>query len=206
MNENNIFLKTCLSDLPGSLIETYGKEMGSKIFYDSENILAAELATMDDRGNEVIGKHMRRYILPGYACYRAMLDEGICSEEAVGFVKYELCKSAERMAKFCKSMCSKKYTYWMLRILIRTILKYGYPKQGWTVVMLENSKERIRFDMTSCLYFEELQKRGAKELCPAFCYIDEVSYVPLSPAVLFMRENTLAQTGTKCDFCFKRGS
>lgn len=161
---------------------------------------------MNDRGNKMIGKHISRNILPGYACYRAMLDAGICSSEAVEFIRTELYRSVEHMARFCKRLSSKKYTYGIIRFLMRAVLKYGYPKLGWTAVMLENNKERIRFDMTSCLYCEELKNHDALELSTAFCYTDVVSYAPLAPAVMFIREGTLAQTDVKCDFCFEKGT
>lgn len=205
MKRSSTFATTRLSDLFESLTAKYGKDKGGSIFAAAENILTTELAGVNDRGNKMIGKHIRRNILPGYACYRAMLDAGICSSDAVEFGKTELCRSVERMARLCKRLSSKNYTYGLIRILMGAVLKYSFPKQGWTSVMIENNKNRIRFDMTSCLYCEELQKRDALELCPAYCYTDVASYSPLAPAVLFIRQSTLAQTGVKCDFCFERG-
>lgn len=206
MKRSSPFAKMRLSDLSKSLTVAYGNDKGGKIFAAAESILAVELAGVNDRGNKIIGKHIRSNILPGYACYRAMLDAGISSSETVEFVKAELCRSTERMARLCKLLSSKKYAYGLVRFLINVFLNYGYPNQGWTMVMLENNKERIRFDMTSCLYCEELQKRDALELCSAYCYTDVASYTPLAPAVRFLREGTLVQTGVKCDFCFEKGT
>ena len=95
---SDAFATTRLSNLSESLIAAYGCDKGGKIFDVAERILAVELAGigMDDRGSKVVGVHMRKNILPGYACYRAMLDEGIGSAEAVEFVKVELCRSVER--------------------------------------------------------------------------------------------------------------
>lgn len=199
------FKATCFPDLYESLTEAYGREKGCTIFNAAEKILALEIASADDRGNKMIRKHLRRNILPGYACYRAMLDLGISSTEAFEFVKGGLCRSVEGMAKFSKRISSIKPIFALFRPVMKAVLSYGYPKQGWTMAFLENNKERFRFDITSCLYCEELHKRGASELCPAFCYTDVVSYAPLAPAVLFKRQNTLAQTGIKCDFCFEKG-
>lgn len=98
------FATTRLSNLSESLIAAYGCDKGGQIFAVAERILAVELAGMgmDDRGSKVVGMHIRKNILPGYACYRAMLDEGISSPEAVEFIKVELCRSTERMARLCK--------------------------------------------------------------------------------------------------------
>ncbi|HPF43221.1 MAG TPA: L-2-amino-thiazoline-4-carboxylic acid hydrolase [Syntrophomonadaceae bacterium] len=205
MKKNSTFAKTILPNLFESLAAVYGNETGIKIFNAAKSILAGELAEVNDRGNKIIGRHLRRNILPGYACYRAMLDAGISSSEAVEFVRDELCRSVEPRARFYKKLGSKSYIFGIIRILARPVLKYGFPRQGWTIVMLENNKERVRFDMTSCLYLEELHKRGASELCPAFCFTDEVIYKPLAPAVVFKRKDTLAQKGTRCDYCFEKG-
>lgn len=205
MKRGTTFATTRLPNLSESLIAAYGNERGGKIFAVSERILAAELVVMDDRGSRVVSKHIRNNILPGYACYRAMLDEGISNSEAVEFIKVELCRSVERMARLCKRLSSKSYAYGLIRLLMKSVIKYGFPRQGWTAVIHENNKERIRFDMISCLYCEELQKRGAMELCPAYCCTDVASYTPLAPAVMFIRENTLALSGKKCDFCFEKG-
>lgn len=206
MKSNSSYAASRLGNLPQSLASAFGKEKGSRILDAAQKILASELTGVDDRGNKTIGRHIRRNILPGYACYRAMLDAGISSTEAVAFARTELLRSTERMAKLSKRLSTKKYTYGLFRIFMKTVLKYGYPKQGWTIVYLENNKQRIRFDITSCLYCEELQKRGALELWPAFCDTDVASYSPLAPSVLFKRENTFALTGVKCDFCFEKGA
>jgi hypothetical protein len=130
---------------------------------------------------------------------------GISDAEAFEFVKRVLCETTEGMARLCKRFSTKGYTYGLVRFIIKAFMSYAYPSEGWNTIMLESSKERVRFDMTTCLYCDELKRRGALELCPAFCYTDVVSYSPLAPAILFIRENTLAQTGVKCDFCFERG-
>jgi hypothetical protein len=84
-------------------------------------------------------------------------------------------------------------------------MKYGFPKEGWTIIWKENNSKRISFDMTSCLYCEELTKRNAIELCAAFCESDHKSYDPMSPEIVFKRSGTLANGNKVCDFCFEKG-
>ena len=200
-----LFPSTRLSNIKAALEAKYGPETGSLIYLGAEKVLGDERSTMDDRGNRVIGNYLRNNILPGYACYRAMLNAGIDQQEAIEFVKGELCTAAERMAKLSRKLRTKKHAYGIFRFFMKIALKFGYPAQGWTKTLIEDSDDRYRFYITSCLYCEELQKRNALELCPAFCYTDVVSYAPLAPAIVFLRKNTLAQTGTTCDFCFERG-
>lgn len=107
MKKNSAFTTTCLWDLSKSLIATYGNYKGDKIFNSAESILCEEFLRVNDRSNKMIGRHICRNILPGFACYRAMLDAGICGPEAVEFVRTQLCRSAERMARLCKRLSSK---------------------------------------------------------------------------------------------------
>lgn len=175
------------------------------MFQDACGILARELKQMDDRGSPAIGNHLRQNILPGFACYSALLHAGVPEERAVNFVQGEMCKSAQRMAKFSKKLSGKECAYPVFRFLFGLGLKTMYPKQGWTIQYIENSGDRIRMDITTCLYCEELEKRGARALCRAFCETDHASYDPLAPSVVFRRKGTLADTGKQCDFCFEKG-
>lgn len=202
---NNLFSKTRIPNIQSTLNEKFG-EQGNALFTAAVQILSSELNTVDDRGNKVIGKHIRRNILPGYACYKAMLNAGVHNTQAIAFVEQEMCKSAQRMGNFCSKLSNKSYAYPLFQTLFSLGMKFGYPKEGWKVEQSEKNNERIRFNINSCLYCEELEKRGALELCPAFCQTDHTAYDPLSPAVVFKRETTIAKGGTCCDFCFERGT
>jgi hypothetical protein len=199
------FSKTILNNLEESLTSAYGIEKAALIFDRATSIINDELNTMDDRGSKVVRKHLTACILPGFACYKALKESGIDSVEAYDFVSKELNKTASREGKFMNKFKNFPFAYGILRLLIKPIIKYGFPKEGWTVIWKENSRKRVSFDMISCLYCEELKSRDAFELCPAFCETDHVSYDPLSPNIVFKRTCTLAQPGKElCDFCFEK--
>ncbi|MDD3417817.1 MAG: L-2-amino-thiazoline-4-carboxylic acid hydrolase [Lachnospiraceae bacterium] len=176
-----------------------------KIYKRACRILVKEIKEMDDRGNKMIGAHLKKNILPGYACYKALINSEIDKKIAIDFVERLMCDSAQRMANRCKLLSTKKYGYKVFNALFKLGFKFGYPKVGWTIEWIEQNKQCIRFDITTCLYCEELEKRNALELCPAFCKTDHVAYDPLAPSVIFERKGTLAKIGTKCDFCFRKG-
>jgi len=205
-SRRSLFSKTVLKDLERSLALAYGTETAPLVFERATSILTEELNNMDDRGNKAVRKHMRMFILPGFACYKALIESGINSVEAFGFVSNEINKTAELAGKSMHKFQNFPFAYGLLRLFIKPMIKYGFPKEGWTVHWKENSTERISFDMTSCLYYEELKNRNAAELCPAFCETDHIAYDPLSPKIVFKRAGTMAQSGIKvCDFCFEKG-
>jgi hypothetical protein len=199
----NIFSNTRLPLLKQSLILRYEEEQGEKVFDIASGILEDELKNLDDRGNKAIHMHLCSIILPGVASYKALIELGVNVQEAIDFVRNELCNSAKPMGNFMSKLKNVPFIYTIFRILINPIMKKSYPKEGWTVTWKENSKEKISFHITTCLYCEELKKRKCFELCPAFCITDHVAYDPLSPRIVFKREGTLADEHRKiCDFCF----
>ena len=168
-------------------------------------IVNKELNNMDDRRNKSVRKHISDFILPGFACYKALKETGINSEESFDFVSKEIHKTSARSGNFMRKFKKLPFAYGILRLFVKPIIKYGFPKEGWVVIWKENSSKRISFDMTSCLYYEELKRRDALELCHAFCKSDHIAYDPLSPKIEFKRSGTIAQGNKVCDFCFEKG-
>lgn len=201
--EQSIFKKTRIPRVRESLATFYGEKAGP-IFLDAEKILKREIEIMDDRGNKIVSNHLKNNILPGYAVYQALLNFGEGKEVAIKFVEVEMCAAVQRMAKLCKKLSNKKYGYSIFKLGFGFVVKFGYPKQGWTVEYIEKSNKRVCFNITTCLYCEELEKRNSFELCSAFCQTDHAAYDSLAPAVVFKRKGTLASTGNQCDFCFER--
>jgi len=193
-------------NLEQSLESVYGSEMATLIFENASSILLTELSNMDDRGSKAIRKHLSDYILPGFAYYKALKESGINPDEAFAFVSKELYKVSENSGNFMRKCKNFPFAYGMLRLFIKPIMKYGFPKEGWEIVWRECSNKRISFDMTFCLYCEELKRRNALELCPAFCESDHIAYDPLSPVIEFKRTGTLALGSKVCDFCFEKGT
>jgi hypothetical protein len=200
------FSKTVLKNMELSLASAYGKEKAAEIFEQASSILNYELINMDDRGNKTVRKHLRDFILPGFACYKALQETGFHAGEAFEFVSKEIYKTAKEMGNTMRKFKNLPFAYGLMRLFARPIMKYGFPKEGWTIYWKENNSKRISFDMTSCLYCEELKKRNAFELCIAFCESDHLSYDPLSPKIVFKRSGTIAYGNKVCDFCFKKES
>lgn len=199
------FSKTVLKNLKPSLASKYGSEKAIIIFERASSILNYELNYMDDRGNNAVRKHLSNFILPGFACYKALKESSINSEESFDFVSKEIHKTSELSGNFMRKFKKFPFAFEILRLFVKPIIKYGFPKEGWAVIWKENSSKRISFDMTSCLYFEELKRRNALELCPAFCESDHIAYDPLSPKIEFKRSGTMASGNKVCDFCFEKG-
>jgi hypothetical protein len=201
----DVFKKTRLPNLLDTLIVLFGEIKGRFYYNKAVIILECQLKSVDDRGSKTISKHLRTSILPGYACYRALIECGLAEEVAYAIVAEEIAESALPMRKISETVSELPFGYALFKFVMKPLLKHGYPKEGWTIKWKEFSRERVYFHITSCLYCEELLKRDALELCPAFCNSDHVAYDPLTPRVIFRRKWTLAAGNELCDFCFKNG-
>lgn len=204
--DRDVFKKTRLPNLMDTLIVLFGEIKGRFYYKKAVIILEDELKSVEDRGNAAVDKHLRTAILPGYACYRGLIEGGVSQEVAYAIVEEEIATAALRMGTISELLRGLPFAYPIFKLVIKPIIKRGYPQEGWTINWKEFSRERIYFHITTCLYCEELAKRDALELCPVFCNSDHVAYDPLAPRIQFRRKWTLASGNELCDFCFKNGN
>ena len=88
-----------------------------------------------------------------------------------------------------------------LRVFLKSFMR-KYPPAGWAIEWKQNSRDGIRFDMTTCLYHATLSTLGAPELTAAFCRVDDLMYSSMSRSVSWQRTTTIASGHSRCDFCF----
>ena len=87
------------------------------------------------------------------------------------------------------------------RVFLKSFMR-KYPPEGWTIEWKQNSRDGIRFDMTTCFYHATLSTLGAPELTAAFCRVDDLIYSTMSRYVSWQRTTTIASGNARCDFCF----
>lgn len=202
---DRIFSRTRFPGLKESLIEKYGANVGGQVYRAAAEIYANELAQMDDRGSKAVRWHLRAVLLPGYACYKALMAAGADAGAATGFVAEEIRRAVDRVGPLMRAFRRLPFAYGLLRLAVKPIMKHGFPKEGWTVTWREAGRKRVVYHIHSCLYCEELEKRRAFELCPAFCLADNLAFAPLAPRIVFKREGMLSEGKEICDFCFEKG-
>ncbi|SDM61664.1 L-2-amino-thiazoline-4-carboxylic acid hydrolase [Acetanaerobacterium elongatum] len=202
---DNPFRKTILPNLRQALITAFSNKTGNVIYHESVRLYQEELAGMNDRNSKVIHNHLSNNILPAYAAYKILLQAGIEQSKALEFIRQEVFKSMVSPAAKMRRLGTLPFIYGLFKTLMKPVVGYGYPKEGWDIEWKEYSKTRLAFNMKSCLYCEELKKRGVPELCPIFCETDELTYNPLAPRVVFERGGTLAKGCAVCDFSYKKG-
>ena len=94
--------------------------------------------------------------------------------------------------------------YWLMRLMVKPLMRRSFPEEGWETDWVEVSGERIAFNMKRCFYLDVLEEYGVPELTPQYCRLDDLIYEGLSPYVRWARAKTLGRGDEFCDFCFER--
>ena len=146
--------------------------------------------------------HLERAILPGAAVYLE-LSGRFGQDRARKLTATCLDAGAERRARVLRPARPDPVAFSGLPPQREADDAARLLTAGVWVRPIEDSAQRVRFDMTRCYYLDTLATLGIPELTGLYCHGDEVVYGGLDH-LRFVRAGTLAQGCDRCDFCFER--
>ncbi len=141
-------------------------------------------------------------ILPIAAVYLELRDR-VGQDRARQLTGACLDSGAERMARVLRLVDRTPWLFPIFRRTGRWMMQRSFTPPVFAVRWIEDSPQRVQFDMTRCYYLDTLTALGIPELTPVFCHGDEVMYDGLKH-LRFVRAGTLGQGCDRCDFCFER--
>lgn len=141
-------------------------------------------------------------ILPVAAVYLELSDR-FGQDRARELTAACLAWGAERRARVLRLLDRTPWLFPVFRRSGRRMMRRDFSPPAFGVRWIEDSAQRVRFDMTRCYYLDTLTTLGIPELTGLFCHGDEVMYGGLGH-LRFVRSGTLAQGCDRCDFCFER--
>jgi len=194
-----------LSFIRKDSIVRFGVEKGAKIYDDASAMLTELIKNADFRNNKAVEKHMRKFILPEIAFYRAMQENGIEKDKAYEYIYEEIQKPAQKASKLFRIFTILPGFFSIARWIIKKMMTFGYPKEGWNTVWKKDDKRELSMDIHSCLYMETFSKYGCPELCKACCDTDVITLSGLQPKVIFVRTQTIGAGADYCNFRFLNG-
>ena len=147
--------------------------------------------------------HLIEGILPGLALYQILRESGESQESALAVIDQTFKQLFFDKRAGMQKLGGIPLFYNILRLYIKPAMRQ-YPAEGWKIDWVQNDKNAIRFNMTSCFYFDTLTRYGASELTASFCEVDDFIYKDMSPKIKWQRSKTIARGETYCDFCFAR--
>jgi hypothetical protein len=164
----------------------------------------ALLEGADDRGSKALARHLRTNILPGIAAYRALQSIGLSRDEAFGLLSNYMAFWAGNVAEKGRKIGRIPGFWPIFRLAVGPVMRRDYPNEGWATQWKPRRRDEAAFDISRCLYLDELASRGCRELCPLFCRNDDIIYGSMSLQMAFIRTSTLGRGGACCDFRFVR--
>lgn len=155
--------------------------------------------------NPVLRIHLEQLILPAIALYRALLVEERGSQSAA-LDALESC-FAEQFKDLTVALQTRIIDHLpggfaTLRLANRMMLRSGYPPEGWKIEWIEDSPQRIAYNITGCLYLNVLQAYGVAEITPYFCALDDKMYGN-AKTVAWERTETLGRGDAACNFVLR---
>jgi len=153
----------------------------------------------------IVQFHVERRILPALALYQT-LRVGAPSPEAALDETLALVRASSATSRRLYALLSKTPDpYGAFRAIAKPFIRAAYPEEGWHVEWVEDSNQRIAFDIRDrCPYRDTYTSLGAPELAPRHCTLDPWLIEPLSRWIRFEQTGTLAQGCDRCDFQYHR--
>ena len=159
------------------------------------------LCTYDESVPPDFVKHCHNNIYPAAAAYIALQKEGMEKEAALKLASDTFLKLMEVPKKAIQNAMKLPGLYHIMPWLWKTMMpKLFSPQSGFEFNFYPVGRDRVKFDMTECPYFNMCRKIGCEELAPTFCTTDDVCYGNMHPKLIWNRTKTIARGGDFCDF------
>lgn len=194
-----------LSDWRQVLIRHYGVEKAEQLAAAVRRQHASLIAETPMPANQALRWHLEERILPGLALYRVLLKEHAGDQQAA-LADVDEAFRARVLAKSRLLFAPMKVLpapYQLFKLVFPQMMK-RFPAEGWDITYIENTQDKIAFDITRCLYLTTLTAYGAPELTASFCKSDDVMAECFPPAIRFVRRHTLGRGDAMCDFQYCR--
>ena len=157
----------------------------------------------DENADEpkTVQMHTRSRIYPAIAVFEALVEVGVCREEAAQLILDFYMTRAQKPAKKIQSLLTIPGLYKAVPgLFLIGVNKMFGPDAGFKAKHYETEKGCFRMDMLECPYMNICKKYGCPEIVPAFCASDDVAYGNMHPKLIWGRTKTLGRGDECCDF------
>ena len=182
------------------LCEQYGEAKGQLILEHAKKRFG-QLCAENAGDSKAISRHTHGEIFPCIRLYRAMQEIGIPAVDAAAFLDRSWSRMAEPLAASMRGLCRIPGVYKLMPRIFAFVAKHQFgEKQGFQAKWYPTDKNRVKFDMTKCLYCDVCRRYGCPELVPCFCHTDDVTDGNMHPRLCWNRTKTMGEGADVCDF------
>jgi hypothetical protein len=187
------------------LIEQYGRIEAGALIEKAQQRYEVLYRARPHHDHPALRMHLAQNILPALAVYQVLLSHKNDRIAALAEMESLLQAGAGRsgLRKMTAALQYLPEPYRFFRPVVRAAMRYGFPAAGWETEWIEDSDQRMAFNIHRCFYLNTLTTYGAPELTRLFCQMDDVVYEALPPSIRWERTGTLARGYAVCDFCYR---
>jgi hypothetical protein len=187
------------------LMRWHGAEKAQQLTEAVRQRRTALIAEASMPENKALGSHLIENILPGLALYQVLLQEHDGNQSAA-LAEVDEAFRAETLPKYRLLLTPLKVLpapFRLFKFVFPQVMKQ-YPAEGWDIDYVENSDDKVAFNITRCFYLNSLTAYGAPELTAVFCKGDDMMAECFPPGIRFIRLHTLGRGDAMCDFRYCR--
>ncbi len=187
-----------------ALIEKHGEIQGAFLAAQTQ---ARYKALYDERPHfthPALRWHLEQKILPGLALYQVLSEQDSNHEAVLAEVSSLLEIGLRAFARFVNLYTYLPLPFAFMRQMFKASL-LAYPRQGWDIEQVENSRTSFAFNVHRCFYLDVFTAYGAPELTALYCQLDDLLYATWSPLIRWERKKTLGRGDDCCNFRYSRG-
>ncbi len=188
-----------------ALIEKHGEVQGAIL---AARTRARYQALYDERPrftHPALRWHLEQKVLPGLALYQVLSQAGNDQDAVLAEVGSLLEIGLRAFSRFVNVYTYLPLPFTIMRQLFQASL-LAYPRRGWEIEQVENSKTSFAFNVHRCFYLDVFTAYGAPELTALYCRLDDLLYAAWSPSIRWERTKTLGRGDDCCDFRYRRGA
>lgn len=197
-------LEALLGADPAAIERTLG-EGAQPAFAARARARCAALAPSAPRFRRGLNRGLFALGVPVLAIYRVLREEYGLAEPAALDLVWALLE-ARYLALGESRLIRAGYSAMMTSRLVKIGLRRALPKlteeSGFRMELVDDGGV-LSFDVKACALVRYLRERGAPELGPLFCRIDDIM-AGFIDGVALERSGTIAQGAERCDFRYRR--
>jgi len=187
-----------------ALIEKHGEVQGAILAARTQARYQALYNERPHFTHPALRWHLEQKILPGLALYQVLSQEKSDHDAVLAEVGSLLEIGSRAFSRFVNVYRYLPLPFAVMRHLFKASL-LAYPRQGWDIEQVENSKTSFAFNVHRCFYLDVFTAYDAPELTALYCSLDDLLYAPWSPSIRWERTKTLGRGDDYCDFRYSRG-
>lgn len=148
-----------------------------------------------------VKEHTEGMIYAGVALYRALLEKGMSPQEAFEMTDRIFEDFMEKAAAQIRMILKIPGLYRKVpKIFLTMVAKKYNLASGFKMDLYDFGKDRAKFVVTECPYFNTCKALGCPQLTEIFCNTDDCCYGNMHPMLKWSRTTTIGRGGKVCDF------